>query len=452
MRVIAERDGAHAAAEPERPWFRALDRGQWYTLFAANLGWLFDGYETYALIITLNVAFQDLLPPDRYASIPFYAGLTLSITLLGWGIGGIAGGIAADYIGRKRTLMYAILAYSVTTGFTALAWSWTSFVLLRFIVGCALGSEWATGTSMVAEMWPDKHRGKGAGLMQCGLGIGFFIASVVWFFVGSWGPSAWRVMFVIGVLPGFAAIWVRRHIDEPAKWAESDRRRREALAAAHRGEQIIGSRRHLTRFTLADLLATPATRRLTIVAFVMSTATTLGWWGISTWVPPYVASVAARQGLPAARWASLAGMAYNAGAVGGYVLVGFLADAWGRKPVVILWFGLAFLLTPVLFLWTNNLPLLLVVCAVNAVFSLGQYTWCSTWLPEAFPTRVRATAVSVCFNAPRFVAFLGPLLAGTLITYFGDYGRAAVLVSLVYVIGMAAAPFFPETRGLRLPD
>jgi hypothetical protein len=64
-------------------------------------------------------------------------------------------------------------------------------------------------------------------------------------------------MFVIGVLPGFAAIWVRRHIDEPAKWAESDRRRREALAAAHRGEQIIGSRRHLTRFTLADLLATP---------------------------------------------------------------------------------------------------------------------------------------------------------------------------------------------------
>jgi len=92
------------------------------------------------------------------------------------------------------------------------------------------------------------------------------------------------------------------------------------------------------------------------------------------------------------------------------------------------------------------------VCAVNAVFSLGQYTWCSTWLPEAFPTRVRATAVSVCFNAPRFVAFLGPLLAGTLITYFGDYGRAAVLLSLVYVIGMAAAPFFPETRGLRLPD
>ena len=449
---VREPAGPPATVEAARPWFRALDQRQWYALFGANIGWLFDGYETYALIITVTSVFRDLLPPDRFPSIPFYAGLTLAVTLLGWGIGGIIGGIAADYIGRKRTLMYAIVAYSVMTGFTALAWSWTSFVALRFIVGVALGSEWGTGTSMVAEMWPDEHRGKGAGLMQCGLGIGFFIASAVWFFVGDWGPSAWRVMFLIGVLPGFAAIWVRRRVDEPPKWAEADRRRRQALAAQERGEHMTGSARHLTRFTLTDLLATPATRRLTVVAFLMSTATTLGWWGISTWVPPYVASVAARQGLPAARWASLAGMAYNAGAICGYVLLGFLADAWGRKPVVIAWFGLALLFTPVLFLWTHDLSLLLVVCAVNAMFSLGQYTWCSMWLPEAFPTRIRATAVSFCFNAPRFVAFLGPLFAGTLITYFGDYGPAAVLVSVIYLLGMAAAPFFPETRGRALPE
>lgn len=197
---------------------------------------------------------------------------SIAVTLLGWGIGGIIGGIAADYIGRKRTLMYAILAYSLMTGFTALAWSWISFVVLRFIVGLALGSEWGTGTSMVAEMWPDEHRGKGAGLMQCGLGIGFFIASAGWFFVSGWGPSAWRWMFVIGVLPAFAAIWVRTRVEEPPKWAESDRRRREVAAAQDRGEEVDEAARHLTRFTLADLFATRATRRLTVVAFLMSTA------------------------------------------------------------------------------------------------------------------------------------------------------------------------------------
>jgi MFS family permease len=419
-------------------------------LFAANLGWLFDGYETYALILTVGVAFRELLPPASSQLIPFYSGITIAVTLLGWGIGGILGGVAADYLGRKRTLMYAILAYSFMTGLTALAWSWWSFVLLRFIVGLAIGSEWGTGAAMVAEMWPGEHRGKGAGLMQCGLGIGFFLASAVWFFVGDWGPSAWRWMYLIGVMPALATFWIRRSISEPERWSEVDRRRRKAAAAQH-GDRTTWAT-SLTRFTLTDLFANRETRRLTIVACLMSTATTLGWWGISSWVPPYVASVAAAQGLAPARWASLAGMAYNAGAVCGYVLLGFCADAWGRKPVVMTWFVLALLLTPVLFLWTHDLSMLLFVSALNAVFSLGQYTWCSTWLPEAFPTRIRATAASFCFNAPRFVAFLGPLLAGAMITYFGDYGRAAMLVSLIYLLGIVAAPFFPETLGKPLPD
>ncbi len=145
-------------------------------------------------------------------------------------------------------------------------------------------------------------------------------------------------------------------------------------------------------------------------------------------------------------------MCYNVGAICGYIGLGFCADAWGRKPVTISWFALALLLTPVLFLWTHDLSLLLLVCGINGVFSLGQYTWCPTWLPEVYPTRIRATAVSFCFNAPRFIAFLGPLVAGTLITYFGGYGRAAVIVSMIYILGLAAAPFFPETRGKMLPD
>jgi len=114
-------------------------------------------------------------------------------------------------------------------------------------------------------------------------------------------------------------------------------------------------------------------------------------------------------------------------------------------------FALALVLTPVLFLWTQDLGLLLAVAAVNGYFSLGQYSWMPVWLPELFPTRIRATAMAFAFNAPRFIAFLGPLLAGKLIVGFGGFGVAATIVATIYVLGLLAAPFLPETKGRPLP-
>ncbi len=434
----------------EAPWYKALDKKQWNSLFASNLGWMFDGYETYALILTIGVVLKQLLDPSLYPKIPFYAGSIIAITLLGWGIGGLIGGVLADYIGRKKMMIYSILSYSILTGLSATAQDWTTFAILRFVVGVAIGSEWATGTAMIAELWPDKHRGKGAGLMQCGLGIGFFIASLTWLYISPLGADSWRIMYVIGIVPALATLWIRSNIPESALWEEVNEKR---LAAVNRKKAgtISTEDKELTRFTLVDLFSNKESRKYTLIALLMSLTTTLGWWGISTWVPPYIAQEAAKSGLVAQKWASYAGMAYNFGAVLGYISFGFLADRFGRKPIAILFFAMSLLLTPVLFLWTHDLQLLLVAASFNAFFSLGQYTWMPTWLPELYPTRMRATAVAFGFNAPRFVAFLGPLIAGNLIVEFGGFGNSAVIVSMIYFLGLAAAPFLPETVGKALP-
>lgn len=442
----------NVGAAASLPWYRALDRSQWYALFASNLGWLFDGYETYALILTVGVALHQLLLPAQYAEIPAYAGVVIAITLLGWGIGGLIGGVLADYIGRKRMMIFAILAYSMMTGLSAFSWSWLSFALLRFLVGIAIGSEWATGTAMTAELWPDGARGKGAGLMQCGLGIGFFLASFVWLLMSPAGASAWRYMYFVGILPALVTLWIRRGIPESALWERARERRRAAQDRQRRGTTLNAQEQALTRFTIVDLFSDPAVRPRLIAALLMSLTTTLAWWGISSWVPPYVASMAAKAGLSGPEWASFAGMAYNIGAIAGYIGLGFLADAFGRKPVVIVFFAAALVLTPVLFLWTSDIYLLLIIACINGFFTLGQYSWMPVWLPELFPTRMRATGVAFCFNAPRFVAFIGPLIAGTLIVHFGGFGNAATLVGLIYILGLVAAPFLPETRGKPLPD
>jgi len=145
------------------PWYRLLNREQWRVLIASNLGWLFDGFEIYALFLTVGFAMKQLLDVGQAAAIPQYAGYILAFTVFGRATGGVIGGIVADYIGRKRTMLLANLAYSLTTGLSAFSWDWVSFAVLRFLVGVAIGSEWATGASIVSEVWPDHARGKAAG-------------------------------------------------------------------------------------------------------------------------------------------------------------------------------------------------------------------------------------------------------------------------------------------------
>ena len=443
---------SNTAIAANRPWYNVLNRAQWITVVASNLGWLFDGYETYAVILTVGFALRQLLDPTQFAQIPVYAGAVIALTLLGWGIGGMIGGILADYLGRKRTMMVAILAYSIVTGLSAFAWDWMSFAVLRFLVGVAIGSEWVTGASIVSELWPDRARGRGAGLMQCGLGIGFFLASLVWAYVGGMGPSAWRYMFLLGVLPALLTLWVRRAIPELALWERVNGQRRAAVEHKRSGAALQEQEQALVRFTLVDLFHEPEVRRYTLVAFLMSLATTFAWWGISTWVPPFIAAVAANAALPGPRWAGFAGMAFTAGGVGGNIMFGFLADIWGRKPTTMLYFVGAFVWVPVLFLWTQDLTLLLVEAAALGWFASGQYTWMAAWLPELLPTRIRATGAGFVFNAPRFIAWVGPLISGTLIATFGGFGQAAMAIGAVYILGLVAAVFLPETRGKPLPS
>jgi len=434
------------------PWYRALSRTQWKTLLASNIGWVCDGFETYALILTIGVALRQLLDPSLYSQIPIYAGSVIALTLVGWATGGIIGGILTDYFGRKRIMLASILTYSLTTGLSAIAWDWTSFAILRFIAGLGIGAEWVTGAAIVSEMWPNRMRGRGVGMMQCGFSIGFFLASLVWLLVSSLGPDAWRYMYLIGILPAFTAFWIRRQIPESPLWEKSDQERRLAQERQRRGEALVEREKSFNRFTLVDLFAEPELRRRVILAFLMSVTTSLGWYGISLWVPAHVASIAGRAGLTAQQWAAFAGMMFNAGGIVGYVAFGFLSDILGRKPVTMTFFAMSLLLVPVQFMLTENLVLLLIMGATMGFFASGQYTWMSSWAPELFPTRVRATATGFIFNGARYLAAFGPLVSGALVVSIGGYGRATLVIALIYILGFVCAPFLPETSGKPLPD
>ncbi len=188
------------------------------------------------------------------------------------------------------------------------------------------------------------------------------------------------------------------------KWERSNERRCEARDLKRHGVELSGERAALTRFTLVDFFADRTVRRPLIGSFLMMLSVTFAFWGVSTFIPTYVGSIAAKAGLPAAHWAGLAGLVTGVCGVLGFVSLGFLADLIGRRAIAMLFYLMCLILTPVVYLWAQNIYVLLFCVGVFGFFTLGIWVWAPIWLPELFPTRMRSTAIAFFFNAPRFIA------------------------------------------------
>jgi MFS family permease len=437
------------------PWHAGLNSAHWRILTATFLGWVFDGYEAFALFIVIPFVLKTMLSVDQLASGSVWAGVAIGVTLLGWGIGGLIGGVLADYVGRKRMMIASVFFYALFTGVTALATSFPLFCFLRFITGLAMGSEWSSGVALLAETWPNRARPKGAGFLQSGFGFGTLIAALVWLVLSQTTPlgaNTWRLVFVVGALPAFFCLYIRRAVDESDRWAEAIRQKRWAatdVEAPHAAAAASDTR----PFTIAAIFREGESRRRAILAFLLSLTTTTGWWAISSWLPQFAAQVAkASAAVNPGLWATRAVLLYTGGAVLAYLLSGFLADALGRRVYLFSTYLGALAVTALTYLWTDSLEGLLWASFVNGFFTLGcAYSWMAIYAAELFTSSVRATAAAFVFNAPRLIAWVFPIIAGTLIHAFGSVSRAAMTLGSIYLVGLIVPWFMPETRGKPLP-
>ncbi|MDE1942749.1 MAG: MFS transporter [Betaproteobacteria bacterium] len=433
------------------PWHAGLTSQHWKVLTGSFLGWVFDGYEAYALIVVLPAAMKMLLGPDQLASQAIYAGSAIGITLLGWGLGGLAGGIMADYLGRKRVMLWSVFGYALFSGLTALVSDFSQLALLRFVTGLAMGSEWATGVSLLAETWPNRARPKGAGFLQSGFGWGTLLAALVWFYLSQHQPlgaDSWRLMFAVGAVPALFVLYIRRTLEESRKWKEAVQARRWAATGSS------GAAAEQRPFTLFQLFREREALRRTLIAFVLSAVTTTGWWAISSWLPGYTVALAKAAGLAnPGVWGARVALLYTVGAVAAYLMAGFVIDVIGRRWFLFLTYLGSLLLTVVTYCWVGSVATMLWVAPLNGFFTLGcAYVWMAIYPAELFATTVRATAASVIFNAARLVAWVFPIMAGSIIKTFGSVPHAALSIGLVYLLGLVLPWLLPETTGRELPD
>src|SRR5579885_3484910 len=295
-------------------WYAGLQAAHWRLLAAAFLGFLFDGYETYALFVAMGPALRQLLVPTQLPGFARFAGIIVAVTLLRWANGAMLGGILADYWGRKRTIMFTILLYALFTGATAFVHSWSQMTVCRLLTGFGLGGEWATGATLIAEAWPARARSKGQSIMQSAFGWGALLASAAWYFlepVG--GRSAWRYLFLAGVIPAFFVLYVRRNIEESGKWEKKNSERRRLVEKSRAGAHLTRDESITAGFTVSIIFRDSMLRRYSLLCMVMSLGTTVGYWAISSWIPAYAETLAKAWHLASpTRFGAEAGIIYTA--------------------------------------------------------------------------------------------------------------------------------------------
>jgi MFS family permease len=358
---------------------------------------------------------------------PAAGGALGSVALLAAAAGGVAFGWFADRFGRTRALMLSVILYSVFTAACGLATTFTQFVVFRIFLGLGMGGEWASGATLVSETWSAEHRGKALALMQSGWAVGYALAAAVNYAVQP--AFGWRAVFLVGILPAFLTIWVRRNVREPEIWqrAQQDGPRRSTLA----------------RLFARDLAP------LTIALTVMNACTLFGWWSFNLWLPSYLQEPEARGGL-GLRIVSSSAMivVMQVGMWLGYITFGFVSDWIGRKRTYI-----AYLLTAalLLFVYTSvRAPLaLLVLGPFVAFFATGYFSGFGTVTAEIFPTSIRGTAQGFTYNVGRIVSAAAPFTVGTLAQTHG-FSTALSISSLAFLLAALMWIWIPETKGRQL--
>ena len=454
-----------------RPWYRLLTKYHWFVLVVAALGWLFDTMDQQLFNLARTPAITELLGPSAAkTTIDAYGAYATSIFILGWATGGLFFGILGDRIGRAKVMMLTILIYSLFTGLSALSVTVWDFAFYRFLTGLGVGGEFAVGVALVAEVMPDRARTHALGWLQTLSAVGNITAAFINMglgiaeggeMLGDFKP--WRIMFVIGALPALLAILIRSRLKEPERWQH-------AVAEGEKVKHKAGS--------LSELFGDPRWRNRAFVGLALAIPGVVGLWGIGFFSFDFVRAVFRpyyeAQGLSDTEirgeltwlvgWVSV--LQNLGGALGIY---GFktMTNRLGRRPAFALAFSLAMVSTAATFWFLNRGAFWLldgfwgvfILIPLMGFCQLTLFGGYAIYFPELFPTRLRSTGTSFCYNVGRYVAALGPLTMGQLInTVFGSYGQieawryTGVTMSLFFLIGLLAIPFAPETSGKPLPE
>jgi MFS family permease len=390
------------------------------------LGGMFDGMDSTLMTVVLPSAIGDLVHSMAPEVIGHYGSLVGSAFLFGWMLGGVLIGMVGDRLGRIRSMILSIMLYAVFTGLAGLSQTWWQLALCRFLTGLGIGGELVSITTFLAEVWPERSRAIAIGILITSYQAGVLVAGTIVKFI-----PFWRTVFFIGALPAVLTVFLRLTLRESERWMESKQQMREDY-------RLLGE------------LFAPEHRRNLAVGAIAFGGLLIGYWASLSWIPAWIQtffppSEGSTQRAVATMWQGSA-------AVVGCTLAGWSADRIGRIPTIVISYAGCFLSSALLFLTNDHFSDAIYAESAALGFFIGlAQAIMYVYLPELFPTRIRATAVGFCLNAGRLSTAIAVLFVGVIVRALGGFAQSAMLFAGAYLFAVAAAWWATETKGKPLP-
>ena len=450
-------------AIPNPPWWRSLTGYHWFVFVVASAAWFFDCLDQRLFSLARIPALQSLLADAKPGEIQAAGKEVTAIFLVGWGIGGLIFGAMGDRFGRARMLTVTVLMYSVCTGITFFSRTWWDFALLRMLTGMGVGGVFGLAVALIAETVPNHARTGALGTLQVLSTVGNIAAGLMKMLIDNLEHvgtitkgGGWRWMFLVGALPALLVVFIQKYLREPEPW----------LKLKREGRLPAGS----IFSPYAALLREARWRKNLFVGAVIASTGVVALWAIGEYGVDLQRNVFKtwyqQNGVPAEEIPAKLNTAITYsyllsmfGAAAGMALFTWLCARVGRRIAFAIGFSLAAVVT-VLVYWKMNSP-------ADGMWMLPLMTSCqlavfagfAIYLPELFPSRLRSTGTSFCYNLGRFAAAAGSLFSAKLATTaFGHLGSpsmerySAMTMCIIFLFGLLILPFAPETKGKPLPE
>ena len=428
-----------AAVRPS--WFEGISKYHILVFVGCWLGGIFDGMDSTLMSVAMPVALGQFLGTDDKAVVGPIASYVTSIFLVGWTLGGILFGVIGDKLGRVKSMILSILLYAIFTGLAGLCHSWQTLAACRFLTGLGIGGEMVSISTFLAEVWPSRSRALAIGVLITSYQAGVLLAGMINSF-HSWlemlGASyfhtdPWRITFFIGALPALLVIFLQKTMKESDKWMDAK--------MAH----VEGN-----EFSHMNMLFKRENARALIVGGAIFCGLLIGYWASLSWIPMWIATLIP-EGTGTGNERGIATMYQGVAAIIGCSMAGLYSDWIGRRATIALSYLGCLGASALLFLTNTEFSTAIYWQSAILGYFIGvAQAIMYIYLPELFPTIIRASGTGFCLNVGRAVTAISVLFMGPMVKALGGYGMAAFAFALAYLVSVIAAFFGEETRGKEL--